>query len=97
MSFGSRSSRVRIRAPWKWRCGLCWAPAALMFSHGRHSGNEWVTDAISQLPLTSVRPLTAPYGELPDLNLVDSDRDVIFTWNGTSAGVRVPLCRLHIG
>ncbi len=53
-------------------------------------GNEWVIDAISQLPLTSVRPLTAPYGELPDLNLVDSDRDVIFTWNGTSAGVRVP-------
>ena len=53
-------------------------------------GKEWVSDALEQLPLADVRTVVAPYGELPDLARVDFDRDVVFTWNGTAAGVRVP-------
>ncbi|HEY8594608.1 MAG TPA: phosphoserine transaminase [Devosiaceae bacterium] len=53
-------------------------------------GSGWVTDVIKQLKLDDVRTLTAPYGELPDLSQVDFDRDVVFTWNGTTSGVRVP-------
>ncbi len=53
-------------------------------------GSGWVTDIVKQLKLKDVRTLEAPYGELPDLTQVDSDRDVIFTWNGTTSGVRVP-------
>jgi phosphoserine aminotransferase len=51
---------------------------------------DWVTDIVEQLKLTDVRALTAPFGELPDLNQVDCDRDVVFAWNGTTSGVRVP-------
>ena len=51
---------------------------------------DWVTDISEQLKLTDVRALTAPYGELPDLSKVDSARDVVFAWNGTTSGVRVP-------
>ncbi|AWB09130.1 phosphoserine transaminase (plasmid) [Azospirillum humicireducens] len=53
-------------------------------------GKEWVTDVAKQLKLPDVRNLIAPYGELPDLSAVDFSRDVVFTWNGTTAGVRVP-------
>ncbi|MCY3739257.1 MAG: phosphoserine transaminase [Gemmatimonadaceae bacterium] len=53
-------------------------------------GRGWVTDLTRQLPLSDVRPLVADYGELPDLRQVDGDRDVVFTWNGTTSGVRVP-------
>ncbi len=53
-------------------------------------GRGWVTDLTRQLPLSDVRPLLADYGELPDLRQVDGDRDVVFTWNGTTSGVRVP-------
>ena len=53
-------------------------------------GATWVTDVIKQLKLEDVRTLEADYGTLPDLNTVDFDRDVVFTWNGTTAGVRVP-------
>jgi phosphoserine aminotransferase len=53
-------------------------------------GGEWVTDVTKQLKLPDVRVLNAPYGRLPDLSQVDFDRDVVFTWNGTTAGVRVP-------
>ena len=52
-------------------------------------GAGWVTDVQKQLKLDDVRVLTAPYGELPDLGQVDFDRDVVFTWNGTTSGVRV--------
>jgi phosphoserine aminotransferase len=52
--------------------------------------SDWVTDIVEQLKLTDVRSLTAPYGELPDLTQVDCDRDVVFAWNGTTSGVRVP-------
>jgi phosphoserine aminotransferase len=51
---------------------------------------DWVTDITEQLKLTDVRPLLAPYGDLPDLSEVDFDRDVVFAWNGTTSGVRVP-------
>jgi phosphoserine aminotransferase len=53
-------------------------------------GEGWVTDVIKQLKLTDVRKMIAPYGELPDLSKVDFSRDVVFTWNGTTSGVRVP-------
>ncbi|MBW8447618.1 MAG: phosphoserine transaminase [Arenimonas sp.] len=53
-------------------------------------GAGWVTDVVKQLKLKDVRKFEAPYGELPDLSQVDFDRDVVFTWNGTTSGVRVP-------
>ena len=53
-------------------------------------GEGWVTDVVKQLKLDDVRTLKAPYGELPDLTAVDFRRDVVFTWNGTTSGVRVP-------
>ena len=53
-------------------------------------GETWATDAEKQLKLDNLRILRAGYGALPDLSTVDFDRDVIFTWNGTTSGVRVP-------
>ena len=53
-------------------------------------GKGWAVDVLKQLKLEDVRVLEAPYGELPDLNEVDFSRDVVFTWNGTTAGVKVP-------
>ena len=53
-------------------------------------GSGWVTDVIKQLRLADVRTLEAPYGGLPDLSQVDPSRDVVFCWNGTTSGVRVP-------
>jgi phosphoserine aminotransferase len=52
-------------------------------------GEGWITDVQKQLKL-DVTVLKAPYGELPDLTKVDFDSDVVFTWNGTTSGVRVP-------
>ena len=54
-------------------------------------GAGWVTDAVKQLKLDDCRIIEAPYGALPDLSQADArDRDVVFTWNGTTSGVRVP-------
>ena len=53
-------------------------------------GKGWVTDVVKQLALDDVRVFEAPYGALADLEQVDSARDVVFTWNGTTSGVRVP-------
>jgi phosphoserine aminotransferase len=53
-------------------------------------GQGWATDVVKQLKLDDVRVLDAEYGALPDLGAVDFSRDVIFTWNGTTSGVRVP-------
>jgi phosphoserine aminotransferase len=50
----------------------------------------WATDITKHLKLKDVRVLDAPYGALPDLAQVDFDRDVVFAWNGTTSGVRVP-------
>jgi phosphoserine aminotransferase len=52
-------------------------------------GEGWVTDAVKQLKLDNVRSIKAPYGELPDLTSINFDNDVVFTWNGTTSGVRV--------
>lgn len=53
-------------------------------------GRGWASDVVDQLRLTDVRVLEADYGFLPDLARVDPRRDVVFTWNGTTSGVRVP-------
>jgi phosphoserine aminotransferase len=53
-------------------------------------GAGWVTDVLQQLKLADVRRLEADYGSLPDLTQVSPDRDVVFTWNGTTSGVCVP-------
>jgi len=52
-------------------------------------GEGWVADIVKELKLADVRAMRAPYGELPDLGVVNFDRDVVFTWNGTTSGVRV--------
>jgi phosphoserine aminotransferase len=53
-------------------------------------GAGWVSDAVKELKLTDTRTFEAPYGALPDLSKIDFDRDVVFTWNGTTSGVKVP-------
>jgi phosphoserine aminotransferase len=52
-------------------------------------GEGWVTDVVKQLKIEAA-VMTAPYGALPDLGKVDPDTDIVFTWNGTTSGVRVP-------
>ncbi|HET9161754.1 MAG TPA: phosphoserine aminotransferase, partial [Caulobacteraceae bacterium] len=52
-------------------------------------GKDWVTDVTKQLKIEA-EVLSAPYGELPDLTKVDPAKDLVFTWNGTTSGVRVP-------
>ncbi len=52
-------------------------------------GDGWVTDAVKQLKIDPT-VLRADYGHLPDLASIDQDTDVLFTWNGTTSGVRVP-------
>ena len=53
-------------------------------------GAGWVTDVVEQLEIADARVLEADYGYLPDLGAVAPDRDLVFTWNGTTSGVRVP-------
>jgi len=53
-------------------------------------GKGWVADIVQQLKLTDVRTFESDYGRIPDLRQVDADRDIVFTWNGTTSGVRVP-------
>src|SRR6186713_2944437 len=53
-------------------------------------GEGWITDVEKQLKLKDVTTIKVPYGELPDLTKVNFDHDVVFTWNGTTSGVRVP-------
>src|SRR5205085_12449841 len=53
-------------------------------------GEGWVSDIVKELKLKDVTKLNAAYGELPDLSKVDPKSDVVFTWNGTTSGVRVP-------
>ncbi|MFN3583646.1 phosphoserine transaminase [Phenylobacterium sp.] len=52
-------------------------------------GKDWVTDVVKQLKLPA-EVLDAPYGKLPDVTKVRKDADLVFTWNGTTSGVRVP-------
>jgi phosphoserine aminotransferase len=53
-------------------------------------GQGWVSDIVKELKIKDVRKIEAPYGELPDFTEIDFARDVVFTWNGTTSGVRVP-------
>ncbi len=53
-------------------------------------GEGWVTDVVKQLKLKDARNIKSDYGKLPDLTQVNFDHDVVFTWNGTTSGVRVP-------
>ncbi len=53
-------------------------------------GKGWVTDAVKHLKLDDLRTFEADYGQLPDLSQADWSRDVCFTWNGTTGGVKVP-------
>ncbi|HYL49771.1 MAG TPA: phosphoserine transaminase [Stellaceae bacterium] len=53
-------------------------------------GEGWATDVEKQLKLADLRIMRAPYGTIPDLAKVDTDRDVVFPWNGTTSGARIP-------
>ena len=53
-------------------------------------GHSWVIDIVEHLKPSYYRIFQADYGKIPDLSLVDSDHDLVFTWNGTTSGVRVP-------
>ena len=53
-------------------------------------GQGWVTDIIKQLKLENVNNFGADYGRLPDLSQANADHDIVFTWNGTTSGVKVP-------
>jgi len=53
-------------------------------------GKGWATDAVKQLKLTDCQVIEADYGNLPDLSAVRPEADIVFTWNGTTSGVRVP-------
>ncbi|MGZ3255898.1 MAG: phosphoserine transaminase [Croceibacterium sp.] len=53
-------------------------------------GNVWIQDAVKQLKLPNLTTLDADYGEIPDLASVPQDNDVVFTWNGTTSGAKIP-------
>lgn len=53
-------------------------------------GNVWIQDATSQLKLPNLQVLDADYGKLPDLSGIGADSDIVFTWNGTTSGVKIP-------
>jgi phosphoserine aminotransferase len=53
-------------------------------------GEDWVTDVVKQLKLKDTRTIKADYGALPDLAKTDPSHDIVFVWNGTTSGVRVP-------
>jgi len=57
-------------------------------------GEGWVSDIAKELKLKPLTVLKAAYGDIPDLSKVDAASDVVFTWNGTTSGVRVPNCDL---
>ena len=53
-------------------------------------GEDWVTDTVKQLKIKDARTFKADYGKLPELDKADPDHDIVFLWNGTTSGVRVP-------
>ena len=98
-------SRALLRMPPDWRLGIVPASdtgaveMALWSLLGARPvdvvawesfGAGWATDIVKQLKLTDARLIEAPYGRLPDPGAMDFSRDVVFTWNGTTSGVRVP-------
>ncbi len=66
------------------------APVRSPCWRGKSFGEGWVNDVVKELKLKDVTTLKAGYGEMPDLAAVDWSTDVVFTWNGTTSGVRVP-------
>ncbi len=98
-------SRVVLGLPADWRLGIVPASDtgavelalwSLLGARGvdvlafESFGEGWATDVLKQLRLPDARVLSAPYGQLPDLAAVDFSHDVVFPWNGTTSGVRVP-------
>lgn len=101
----SDRSRAILGIPADWRLGIVpasdtgavelalWSllgPRGVDLLAWESFGSGWVSDAVKQLKLPDTRVLEADYGRLPDLASVDFERDVVFTWNGTTSGVRVP-------
>jgi phosphoserine aminotransferase len=99
-----RSRRI-LRMPTDWRLGIVPASDtgsvemalwSLLGARGvdllawESFGKGWVADVAGQLKLADLRRFEADYGELPELAAVDPARDIVFTWNGTTSGVRVP-------
>src|ERR1700758_1319147 len=97
-------SRVILGIPADWRVGIVAgsdtgaieiAMWSLLGARGvdmlawENFGEGWVED-VKQLKLPDVRVLHAPYGQLPNVREVDPARDIVFPWNGTTAGVRIP-------
>ena len=98
-------SRAVLGVPDEWRIGIVpasdtgavemalWSllgPLGVDVLAWESFGQGWATDATRHLGLADVRVIEAPYGRLPDLGRVDFSRDVVFAWNGTTSGVRVP-------
>jgi phosphoserine aminotransferase len=65
-------------------------PRGVEVLHWESFGSQWATDIAKELKLDDVNVVSAEYGELPNLAAVDFTKDVVFTWNGTTGGVRVP-------
>ena len=85
----SASSPAPTPARSRWRCGRCSAQRPVTALAWESFGEGWVTDAVKQLKIEPT-VIRADYGQLPDLSQVDWTHDVLFTWNGTTSGVRVP-------
>ncbi len=98
-------SRTILRMPADWRLGIVpasdtgavemalWSllgPRPVDVVAWESFGAGWATDILKQLKLANARLIEAPYGRLPDPDAVDFAHDVVFTWNGTTSGVRVP-------
>jgi phosphoserine aminotransferase len=98
-------SRAILRMPDEWRLGIVPGSDTGAFEMAMWSmlgargvdivtfesfGEGWATDIVKHLKLTDARVLSAAYGKLPDLASVDPSHDVVFAWNGTTSGVRVP-------
>ncbi len=101
----SDRSRALLGIPDDWRLGIVpasdtgavemalWSllgPRGVDLLAWESFGSGWVGDVVKQLQIADHRVLEADYGRLPDLRQVDFERDVVFTWNGTTSGVRVP-------
>jgi phosphoserine aminotransferase len=95
-------SRSILGMPADWRLGIVpgsdtgavemalWSMLGVDIVTFESFGEGWATDVTRHLKLPDIRVLSADYGKLPDLALVDPARDVVFPWNGTTSGVRVP-------